>query len=155
MLLTFASKVPKPTNDQIKKLINNFPESLTRYIEKSFQKCVVSEDRVFMECELRTIFQRCKERQILFVRDWDSVVLPCLHKESKTFQNINRMIKEGDQGIARKVQHLLDGQSNNQSQAFSGMDRDPNNSYRFNFQGGKQESQRQNVFGSAGVNSMF
>jgi hypothetical protein len=35
-----------------------------------------------MEQELVKICQRCKERGILFSRDWDKVTEPCLVRES-------------------------------------------------------------------------
>mmetsp|Transcript_12755 Transcript_12755/g.21526 ORF Transcript_12755/g.21526 Transcript_12755/m.21526 type:complete len:123 (+) Transcript_12755:696-1064(+) len=90
------------------------PNSLLRYIQKAFQKCSSPEERIFIECELLNICQRCKERDILFSRDWDAVTLPCLFKESKSYLNINKMIKEGDQGVIRKVQEVVEGLKNTQ-----------------------------------------
>ena len=48
------------------------------------------EERIFMESELKSISLRCKEREILFSRDWDVVTPPCLARESPTtYQKIN------------------------------------------------------------------
>lgn len=53
-----------------------------------------------MEQELVKICQRCKERGILFSRDWDKVTEPCLVRESPmNYQKINQIIKDGDQGV--------------------------------------------------------
>lgn len=43
-----------------------------------------------MENELKSISMRCKEREILFTRDWDVVTPPVLVRESPTtYQKIN------------------------------------------------------------------
>lgn len=86
----------------------SYPESLTRYIQKSFQKCLSPDERTFVEQELMRISERCKERGILFSRDWDAVTAPCLVRESPAaYQKINQMIREGDQGVIQRVQQVV------------------------------------------------
>jgi len=100
ILLTFAKSSP----EQLKKLMSSYPYSLGKYIEKSFQKCMSPDERVFMEHELKSILTRCKEREILFTRDWEVVTTPCLVRESnKSYQQINQIIKDGDQGVIIRV----------------------------------------------------
>ena len=55
-----------------------FPESLCRYIQNSFDKCMSTQERDFIERTLHDIMNKCKQRDILFSRDWDKVVLPAL-----------------------------------------------------------------------------
>lgn len=62
------------------------------------------DERIFMEHELKVILTRCKEREILFTRDWEVVTTPCLVRESnKSYQQINQIIKDGDQGVIIRV----------------------------------------------------
>ena len=86
------------TNLQVdgKKIINHFPESLSRYMIKSFQKCANLEERKFMENTMLEIMDRCKHRGILFTRDWDAVTQPSLERESKSYLLINKQIMDGD-----------------------------------------------------------
>lgn len=77
----------------------SYPESLTRYIQKSFEKCSSPDERLFMEQELIRISERCKERGILFSRDWDAVTPPQLVRDTMAFHRINETIREGDQGV--------------------------------------------------------
>ena len=82
----------------------SYPVSLCKYIEKSFTKCMSPDERVFMENELKSISIRCKEREILFTRDWDVVTTPVLARESpNTYLKINQIIKDGDQGVIIRV----------------------------------------------------
>jgi hypothetical protein len=74
----------------------NYPEALSRYIMRSFQKCNSIEERVFMENELIKICQRCRERGILFTRDWAAVTEPCLVRETAAYNSINQGIRDGD-----------------------------------------------------------
>ena len=75
----------------------HYPEGLTRYIMRSYQKCSTVEERVFMETELIKICQRCRERGILFTRDWSAVTEPCLIRESPAaYMSINQMIRDSD-----------------------------------------------------------
>jgi hypothetical protein len=61
-----------------------------------------------MEATLQEIITRAKQRGILFCRDWDSVAHPCLERESmSTFQKVNQMIKEGDQGVIQRVEQMV------------------------------------------------
>lgn len=53
-----------------------------------------------MQNILLDIITKCKQRDILFTRDWDKVTQPCLMREgASTYQKINQMIMEGDQGV--------------------------------------------------------
>jgi len=62
---------------------------------------------MFMEGELKSLAVRCKEREILFTRDWDSVTQPCLVRENpNTYMKINQIIKDGDQGVIQTVQQV-------------------------------------------------
>lgn len=61
-----------------------------------------------MEETLLEIVKRCKQRDILFCRDWDSVTTPQLEREGpNTYMKINQMIKEGDQGVIQRVQQVV------------------------------------------------
>jgi hypothetical protein len=58
-----------------------------------------------MEETLLDIIKRCKQRGILFARDWDSVTPPQLEREgATTYMKINNMIKESDQGVIQRVE---------------------------------------------------
>jgi len=75
---------------------------------RSFQKCQSIQERVFMEQELIKICQRCKERGILFTRDWNVVTEPCLVRESPiAYDKINQMIRDNDQGVIQRVQQVV------------------------------------------------
>ena len=77
-----------------------------------------------MEQELIRISERCKERGILFSRDWDAVTQPSLVRETPSaYQKINMSIREGNQGVIQKVQHMvLDTVNQNQAQREAGAD---------------------------------
>lgn len=97
-------------------MTQSYPESLTRYIQKSFEKCISPDERIFMEQELIRITERCKERSILFSRDWDAVTQPQLVRETPTaYQRINESIREGDQGVIQRVQTIVQTQFGNQN----------------------------------------
>lgn len=88
-----------------KKLVSNFPDSLSKYIIKSFQKCVSTDELEFMQNILLDIFAKCKQRGILFNRDWESVAHPCLSREGAlTYEKINKMIMDSNQGVIQKVE---------------------------------------------------
>lgn len=68
-----------------------------------------------MENELIKICQRCRERGILFTRDWAAVIEPCLVRESPaTFNSINQMIRDSDQGVIQRVQQVVINQAQQQ-----------------------------------------
>lgn len=82
---------------------------------RSFQKCNSIEERVFMEHELIKICQRCRERGILFTRDWAAVTEPCLARESPiAYNSINQMIRDSDQGVVQRVQQVVIDQAQQQ-----------------------------------------
>lgn len=61
-----------------------------------------------MEETLLDIIRRCKQRGILFSRDWDAVTTPQLEREgSSTFMKINTMIRESDQGVIQRVEQVV------------------------------------------------
>lgn len=69
--MTFNKKnknfvVTSGLDPDMKKVVQNFPESLNRYFTKSFQKCYLPQERAFMEETLLDIIKRCKQRGILF-----------------------------------------------------------------------------------------
>lgn len=65
-----------------------------------------------MEQQLVRIANRCKERGILFTRDWSIVTQPCLLRESQSaYQKINLQIMEGHQGVIQRVQEMVMNQA--------------------------------------------
>ena len=73
---------------------------MVKYISKSFAKCQTLDERIFIEKTLIEIAYRCKERGILFSRDWENVTNPYLNRESpNAYVKINQMIMNGDQGV--------------------------------------------------------
>jgi len=61
-----------------------------------------------MQNILLDIIAKCKERGILFNRDWDAVTTPCLYREgASTYQKINQMIMDGDQGVIKRVEQVV------------------------------------------------
>ena len=51
---------------------------------------------------------KCKQRDILFSRDWDKVVLPALQRENpNTFEGINKNIMDGSQGVIQRVEQVV------------------------------------------------
>lgn len=63
------------------------PDKLASYVEKSFQKCINSNEREFMEGVLKKICDSSKARGTLFLKDWDALALPSLPRESKIIIN--------------------------------------------------------------------
>ena len=74
-------------------------------MQRSLRKCQSDDELVFMEQELGRLFQRCRERGILFTRDWLQVTEPSLVRESPmNYQRLNELIRDNDQGVVKRVQ---------------------------------------------------
>ena len=85
-----------------------------------------------MEAELKSIALRCKERDILFTRDWDSVTQPCLVRENpSTYMKINQIIKDGDQGVIQRVSQVQMEKAQEQEE----QPKEKTDTYSFSFQG--------------------
>ena len=83
------------------------PEALSSYMQRAFAKCLSTDERQFMVVELSRLFQRCRERGILFTRNWSTVTEPCLVRESPmTYAQINANLLENDQGVVQRVQEV-------------------------------------------------
>ena len=76
------------------------PERLAIYIERAFSKCISDSEREFMRDQLEKICQTSKNRGDFFIKQWELMPLPCLQRESTSYQAMNERLIRGDQNTS-------------------------------------------------------
>jgi len=86
------------------------PERLAIYIERAFSKCISDLEREFMREQLEKICLTSKNRGDFFIKQWELMPLPCLQRESTSYQAMNDRLIRGDQNTSLPF-HSLQGRS--------------------------------------------
>ena len=90
------------------------PERLAIYIERAFSKCISDTEREFMRDQLEKICLTSKNRGDFFIKQWELMPLPCLQRESTSYQAMNDRLIRGDQNTSLPYHDQLRGQANQQ-----------------------------------------